>query len=401
MIGIASYGVGVRASRTMAATSAWFFFCVGTTFAQAPGAPLQSALAGAAVFGEKGCTICHAMAGAGESLGPDLYAASRERSFPDLAAAMWNHLPQMTDRMAELNVRQPRLNPQEAGDLIAYLYTLHYFAPAGDAERGRELFATEHCLMCHQVGGAGGVIGPPLDHVGGHGMPIEIATAMWNHGPAMLEALRATDIQRPALTESELRDLIAFLDRAADDRRDEAVHAVPGAADAGALVLEDKGCADCHGAPGAGGRIAPDLADRARGSGLAGFMTAMWNKMPAMKQAMDASGVAYPVLEADEMSNLVAYLYSIRYFDGGGSARRGRSLAASRQCLTCHTADDRGRGTAGDLMDTRGLDQPENVVAAMWNHVLVLDARSPGTSLPPLSGDEMTDLIAFFVQVSR
>lgn len=390
-----------RVSLIGATAPAWFFISAGAAGAQIPRAPVQSPVAGAAVFGEKGCAVCHAVTGDGESLGPDLYAASHERSFSDLAAAMWNHLPEMSERMATLGIQRPRLNPQETGDLIAYLYSLDYFAPPGDPGRGRELFAAKRCRMCHQVGGVGGVVGPPLDHVGGHGVPIEIATAMWNHGPEMLEALQARNIERPALTESELVDLIAFLDDAAGLRRSGSVHAVPGAVDAGELVLEEKGCIECHGTAGGGGRIAPDLADRARSGGLTGFMTAMWNKMPEMTSKMDATEMAFPVLTPDEMANLVAYLSSIGYFGTRGNARRGRALVNGKNCLDCHTLGERGTGTAGDLQEGRNLTQPASVVAAMWNHVLVLDAMSASNRLSPLSGDEMADVIAFFEQASR
>ena len=380
---------------------AWFLTSAGVSGAQVARTPVQNSVAGAAVFGEKGCTACHTVTGDGESLGPDLYAASHERSFADLAAAMWNHLPHMSERMAALGIQRPRLNPQETGDLVAYLYSLDYFAPPGDAGRGRALFAAKRCRMCHQVGGAGGVIGPPLDHVGGHGVPIEIATAMWNHGPAMLEALQARNIERPVLTETELIDLIAFLDEVARTPTDNPVHAVPGNANAGEQVLEQKGCIECHGPAGGGGRIAPDLADRARRGGLTEFMAAMWNKLPAMKSVMDATEMPFPVLAPDEMANLVAYLRSIGYFGNRGDAERGRSLVNGKQCLECHTLGDRGNGMAGDLMATRGLAQATSVVAAMWNHVLVVDDASTASRLSPLSGDEMADVIAFFEQVSQ
>ena len=56
-------------------------------------------LAGSRVFGAKGCVKCHAVNGSGGRIGPDLGRIVRPRSFYDLATAMWNHLPRMTDRM--------------------------------------------------------------------------------------------------------------------------------------------------------------------------------------------------------------------------------------------------------------------------------------------------------------
>jgi cytochrome c1 len=55
--------------------------------------------------------------------------------------------------------------------------------------------------------------------VGQTGAPITVAAAMWNHGPAMAEAMHARGIERPSLTASELRDLVAYLRAAAPETR--------------------------------------------------------------------------------------------------------------------------------------------------------------------------------------
>ena len=107
--------------------------------AQVLPSPTQNAVAGAAVFGAEGCVQCHSIGGA-ESIGPDLSTIGADRSFQDLTAALWNHLPGMSRRMADLGIETPHLSPREAGDLFAYLYTLGYFDDEGDAERGSRLF---------------------------------------------------------------------------------------------------------------------------------------------------------------------------------------------------------------------------------------------------------------------
>ena len=72
----------------------------GQTVAQAPVSVAQHPLAGARVFGAKGCVKCHAVDGVGGTLGPDLGRNPLSHSFFDFAAAMWNHLPQMAERMS-------------------------------------------------------------------------------------------------------------------------------------------------------------------------------------------------------------------------------------------------------------------------------------------------------------
>jgi len=53
---------------------------------------------------------------------------------------------------------------------------------SGDTKRGKEVFnrVTLNCIACHQIGGAGGIIGPQLDAVG-RGVPVEllVEAVMW------------------------------------------------------------------------------------------------------------------------------------------------------------------------------------------------------------------------------
>jgi cytochrome c551/c552 len=351
-------------------------------------APTQNAVAGAAVFGEKGCIRCHSINGVEPSLGPDLRTIGSTRTFQDLTAALWNHLPDMNRRMAELGIERPHLSGREAGDLFAYLYTLGYFDAAGDAERGKRLFSEMSCIRCHQVEGVGGVVGPVLDHVGARGAPIEIAAAMWNHGPAMIEAAEARGIARPRMSGHDLTDLIAFLEAAGHEIPAENLYVLPGDADAGALLIEDRGCVECHGNPGSGGLSAPDLAGVSRNSSLIDFVALMWNKAPGMMAALRARDLEFPHLEPQDFANVVAYLYSVNYFSGGGQASRGQVLIAGKGCGKCHGAD---------LSSNPGLDHPSSITAALWNHLEVLEAGEDlDEDWPSFTGREMGDLMAFF-----
>ena len=351
-------------------------------------APTQNAVAGAEVFGEKGCTRCHSISGGTQSLGPDLRTIGSARTFQDLTATLWNHLPDMNRSMADLGIERPHLSEREAGDLFAYLYTLDYFGAAGDADRGKRLFSELSCIRCHQVEGVGGVVGPVLDHVGARGAPIEIAAAMWNHGPAMIEAAEAGGIARPRMSGHDLTDLIAFLESGGEETPAENLYVLPGNADAGALLIEDRGCVECHGNPGSGGLSAPDLAGVSRNSSLIDFVALMWNKTPGMVAALRARDLEFPHLEPQDFANVVAYLYSVNYFSGGGQASRGRALIASKGCGKCHAAD---------LSSKPGLGHPSSITAALWNHLDVAEAEEdPDADWPSFTGREMGDLMAFF-----
>src|SRR5512139_1029987 len=132
----------------------------GAAWAQAVLTPSQDPLAGARVFGAKGCSKCHAVNGVGGKIGPDLGRIARPRTFYDLAADMWNHLQRMTARMQEMGVPRPHLDARETADLVGFLFTLNYFDAPGNPEAGRRLFAEKRCIVCHTYGGAGGVVGP-------------------------------------------------------------------------------------------------------------------------------------------------------------------------------------------------------------------------------------------------
>src|SRR5262245_6770902 len=95
--------------------------------ADAQPVPGQDPVAGARVFESAGCVKCHAVGGTGGKVGPDLARMARPHSFYDLASAMWNHLPRMAARMQQMGVARVALDAREAGDVAAYLYTLHYF----------------------------------------------------------------------------------------------------------------------------------------------------------------------------------------------------------------------------------------------------------------------------------
>jgi len=367
------------------------------------GTPGQDPVAGSQVFGAKGCARCHSVDGVGGKVGPDLARVTRPRSFYDLATAMWNHLPRMVDRMRELRIARPGLSATEAGNLVAFLYTLNYFEPPGDRERGRQLFTEKRCIVCHQVNGVGGVVGPNLDSVAARGSPIAVTAAMWNHGPAMVAIMRAKHVERPTFTGIELRDLLAYLAPPATAPAGEPVYALPGAADVGRRLFSEKRCIECHSVGGQGGRIGPDLLDRGRRRSLLEFAAAMWNKAPAMLAAMQPRGIVIPQLQPGEMADIVGYLYSVRYFASPGDVRRGLGVATEKGCLTCHGLHGERGKPAGDLSRVGGLDAPPAVLAALWNHTIVTaptpsGAKSPWPEFRP---EEMADLVAALGSLGR
>jgi mono/diheme cytochrome c family protein len=333
-------------------------------------------------------------------VGPDLGRIEERRSFFDLAAAMWNHLPSMRTSMEERGIPYPELHPRETDDLIAFLFTLDYFDAAGDEGNGRQLFAEKKCVMCHQVQGAGGVVGPNLDYLAQYSSPMFVAAAMWNHGPGMADRMRQMRIERPRFTVAEFRDLMAFLESLSDQSPQGALYVLPGRTDVGRDLFAEKMCFACHRVGGIGGQIGPALGGQGLEWSASRFVVALWNKAPSMQASMRAGGLAVPQLTAEEMADLVAYLYSVDYFGESGNPARGRQLLRQKECLRCHAVSGRGGEIASDLAEVPGLRTTTEVVTALWNHpvtpvpVEAGDETSVISEWPTLSRFEMADLVA-------
>ena len=383
---------------------AWLLLLAPTALAQPLFSPSQDPLAGARVFDAKGCVKCHAIGGTGGKVGPDPARTPRPRTFYDLAAALWNHAPKMAARMRALGIARPNLDPIEAGDLAGYLYTLSYFDRRADVAAGRRLFTEKRCVACHRLGSAGGTVGPALDGLTPIASPISVAAAMWNHGPRMAELMEREKIARPTFKPSELGDLIAYVNSSSPRGTRSQVYALPGRADEGGRLFAQKQCVNCHGVGGVSDPSKPSLAERALALSLTDFAAAMWNKAPAMQQAMQSRpGGAVPELRPQDMADIVAFLYAARYFKQGGDPRNGVILAVNKGCLSCHGLyGERGK-VASDLNAAASIDSPAGVLSALWNHSFINDPRAERdrNPWPTFRGEEMADLVAYLRSLKR
>jgi cytochrome c2 len=172
-----------------------------------PGSPRR----GADLFVSKGCEKCHAIAGAGGHVGPDLGARGREFMGPITAIAglMWNHSHRMSAEFQKQGIRRVTFSGQEMADVVSYLYFVNYATVYGAPARGEALFA-QKCSVCHSVGG-GNRVGPDLAAVPRLDDPTAIVTMMWNHSAEMEDQLRRLRIVWPQFAPGEVADLSAFL----------------------------------------------------------------------------------------------------------------------------------------------------------------------------------------------
>jgi mono/diheme cytochrome c family protein len=369
-----------------------------------PFAPEWAMFAGWKVFAEKGCGKCHAIRGVGGVGGPDLGRIQTGKSFFELSAAMWNHLPRMGAAMAQAGIQRPTLTPQELSSLIAFLFTLQYQDEPGDPKTGAALFTVKGCVQCHEVGGTGGRTGPSVDFLKAVNSPVLVAAAMWNHGPEMAEAMKARGIPRPTLQGKELADLVAYIAAAArEGAAATAQQVVPGTPERGQRLFAEKRCFVCHQVGGRGGTVGPALGRRGHHVSLTEFAALMWNHGPAMWQRMKARGIEVPRLTGQEMADLVAYLYVSHYFDEAGRAGRGRRVVQDKGCLTCHSVRGKGGKIGADFGISTLVGSPAAVVAAMWNHSYYMEAqaRKRDVAWPVLTAQELADITAYLGSVSK
>lgn len=172
-----------------------------------PGSPRR----GEALFKVKRCLSCHAIAGRGGRIGPDLGSRSRDLvgSVSSVAGLMWNHSPVMASEAARSGIPQVTFSGQEMADIIAYLYFVSYATVTASPNRGSAIF-NSRCATCHTIGG-GRRIGPDLATVSGLDEPLSIIATMWNHAARMEQELRRHGSPWPRFAPGEAADLTAFL----------------------------------------------------------------------------------------------------------------------------------------------------------------------------------------------
>ncbi len=165
---------------------------------------------GEALFTAKGCVRCHGPNGRGTAYGPDLRTATLRLRVSEIAGVLWNHSFQMSAAMEARGFSFPRFQGTEMADVIAFLYYLRFNEIGGDAKEGTAVFGRKGCSHCHNLDGKPGT-GPDLTRSRAVQSPLGLATAMWNHAPAMFDVAQSRQVEWPRFEGDEMRDLSAFL----------------------------------------------------------------------------------------------------------------------------------------------------------------------------------------------
>ncbi len=147
------------------------------------------------IFEAKGCVKCHAGKLALED-------RLHNMTLTDIAVDMWNHAPRMVKPT-------PSLSEDEMRELLSFLWMRQFVYPAGTVAKGQEIFKTRRCADCH-AGGAHGA--PQLPGQARHYSEVAIISAIWGHGPQMLNRMKDAGIGWPRFKNpQELGDLLAYI----------------------------------------------------------------------------------------------------------------------------------------------------------------------------------------------
>ena len=233
--------------------------------------------------------------------------------------------------------------------------------PVGHAERGAELFKSQKCVTCHSVKGQGGGLAPDLGKLGGKGWtPEAMAALMWNHAPAMWQAMDKAGVAAPKISHGDAADLFAYFYAARAFEK-------PGDAGRGRALFAGKGCAECHSLAAGSKGNAPSVLSWESVNDPIEMARQMWNHAPKMRAAMEAKKMKVPTITGAEMNDMVVYLSSLPPLRGlppkfsPASPETGEMLLEVKGCKTCHTGDK--------ALDRRPVfTSSADFAAAMWNH---------------------------------
>ena len=158
---------------------------------------------GEAIFKSKGCFGCHS----GYS---SLAGQIKGRTLTEIAAAMWNHGPSMPAAPEPFAAGEMR-------ELLSYLWASPFFVDAGDAGRGKRVFAAKHCGTCHDDASSGApkLAGGQRSFTGATFTGATMVSALWHHGPRMLQQMNDRGIRWPRFDGREMSDLVAYLNSGA------------------------------------------------------------------------------------------------------------------------------------------------------------------------------------------
>jgi mono/diheme cytochrome c family protein len=266
---------------------------------------------------------------------------------------------------------------------------------------------------------------------------------MWNHAPAMWNAMAARGIQTAPMDQQAAGDLFAFFYATRFFEQ-------PGDAGRGKQLFSDLACANCHGITAAKLAAAKPVSQWVLAGDPIAMIEVMWNHAANMRDEMARQKIKWPTLtgqdisdvlvyvrglpagpkiqgmfrttsatnaqalfmekgclvchnsagqfavafQPGEMRDMVSYVWAQRYLENKGSLERGKKVFAARKCGVCHNDPASG----APALTSRDRDYSGiTMVSVLWGHgpAMLSRMREKQIPWPRFDTQEMSDLIAY------
>jgi mono/diheme cytochrome c family protein len=220
------------------------------------------------------------------------------------------------------------------------------------------------CQQCHPVRGQGlGHEPPQVARDLGQRLaptygPHTLASALWNHTPAMWGELAARGVTPPAATETDRQDLFAYFYSLQFAEP-------PAEAGLGKQVLVNKRCTDCHALSKESTGRGPSVPDWAPMEDPVVLVYQLWNHASSMKRTFAAHKIEWKTLTGRDLVDLTAYVQNVQKLAPNRtfslpSPESGKPLFDGN-CGVCH------RDSLSLAMNLRNKTWMD-IGADMWNH---------------------------------
>ena len=260
---------------------------------------------------------------------------------------------------------------------------------AADARNGAMVLEQQRCQQCHPVRGQGLGHEPPQaardlgQRLAPTYGPHSLASDLWNHTPAMWAEFTANGMPPPNATESDWRDLFAYLYSLQ-------FFEPPAEVGRGEQVLESKHCTSCHSLSATPTGRGPSIQDWAPMDDPVVLVYQLWNHASSMKRTFARNKIEWKTLTGRDLVDLTAYVQNVQTLVPNQhltlpAPETGKALFDAN-CGLCHRDFN---SLAMNLRNKTWMD----IGADIWNHSQkMLRVRMAGP-------DDMRKLLAYVWQL--
>jgi len=260
---------------------------------------------------------------------------------------------------------------------------------AADARNGAIVLEQQGCQRCHPVRGQGLGHEPPQvardlsERLAPTYGPHTLASALWNHTPAMWTELSTNGMPPPSATESDWQDLFAYFYSLQ-------FFEPPAEAGRGKRVLENRRCTDCHSLTNTPTARGPSVSDWAHMDDPVVLLYQMWNHASSMKNTFARNKIAWKTLTGRDLVDLTAYVQNVQNLIPNGqftlpAPESGKPLFDAN-CGLCHR---NSMSLAMKLRNKTWMD----IGAGIWNH----SQKMPTVRM--VGPDDMRKILAYVWQL--